>query len=117
MKKPCSLLVALGTLFIASTSSATDTQNTRVASVRVGIGTPSSGIIEIEASPSGRPGCSNYGDGSGRYFAVDLSTDGGREALKLATAAQLAGSTIRVQGTGSCTVNSNKEDLLAIYVY
>jgi hypothetical protein len=88
-----------------------------VTDVRVGIGTPSVGVIGIAVVPAVRPTCATYGGSrAGAYFGVDLSTDGGREALRLATAAQLSGKLVRVVGAGVCTANSNKEDLAQIYL-
>ena len=119
MKSLAAVLALFAGLSVAQSSGASDTFNTVIVEVRVGIGNPSVGVIQIGVDPANRPACATYSTGNnffGRWFAVDLSTDGGREALKLALAAQLAGKKVRLTGTGTCTVNTNKENLSSLYV-
>lgn len=107
-------------LLVTATASAATDQYSTIASARVGIGSPATGIIEMADNSSSKPACATYSQGGGalgRWFAVDLSTDGGKEAMKLAQAALLSGKQVRITGSGTCTVNSNKENLSAIYLY
>jgi hypothetical protein len=110
----------IAVLLATTTASATTDQFTHVASVRTAISTGSVGIIEMTENSLSKPACATFtqgGGAAGRWFAVDLSTDGGREALKVAQQALLAGKSVRITGSGTCTVNTNKEDLSAIYMF
>src|SRR5262249_2101975 len=83
MRKTIGILGMTVGIFIAGVSSASDTSGTKIMEVRVGIGSPSTGVIEIDRDPSSIPACATYSRNNnfhGRWFAVDLSTDGGREA-------------------------------------
>jgi hypothetical protein len=119
MRKGIGTLLAAAGILVASVSFASDTHGTRVVQTRIGIGSPSVGIIQIDRDPANIPACATYTTGNnahGRWFAVDLSTDGGREAFRLAMAAQLAGKPVRMTGSGTCTVNSNKENVSGLYM-
>lgn len=70
--------------------------------------------ITFNKTPSGAPVCATYDNGS--TLAVDISTNSGREWFKLATAAFLAGKTVRFVGSGTCTVHPTKEDLASLYM-
>jgi hypothetical protein len=112
-------MVVVASLFVAASGSASDNLNTTIVEVRVAIGSPSVGVIQIDRDPGNIPACGTYTTGNnahGRWFAMALNTDGGREALRVATAAQLSGKKVRVTGTGGCLVNANKEDLSSIYM-
>jgi hypothetical protein len=118
MRKAMMTLVGIATILTANASMASDTF-AKVAGLRIAVGSPATGVIEIDRDPSSIPACASYTTGNGahgRWFAVDLSTDGGREVFKLATAAFLAGKSVRVVGANGCTVNTNKEDLSNLYV-
>src|SRR6266581_85617 len=109
MKRSAAIVALLAGSFVAGASNASDNFNTTVVEVRIAIGNPSVGVIQIGQDANNRPTCATYSTGNnffGRWFAVDLSTDGGREAVKAALAAQLAGKRVRVTGSGTCTVNA-----------
>ena len=119
MNRMTGALGVLAGLLVATTSDASDTHNTKIVEVRVSIGTPSVGVIEMGHDAVNPPACASYSTGGGfkgRWLAVNLNTDGGREAMKVAVAAQLSGKNVRVTGSGSCLINSNKEDLSSIYM-
>jgi len=109
-------------LVVTATASATllTDQVTHIASVRVAIGSPSVGVIEMTEDSAARPTCSTFSQGGGtvgRFLAIDLSSDGGRESLKLAQEALLAGKSVRIVGTGFCTISTAKENLSQIYMF
>jgi hypothetical protein len=119
MKAFVGALTMVAGLFVAAASSASDTHNTTIVEVRVSIGTPSVAVLEMGNDAVSKPACATYSTGggfAGRWLAMDLSTDGGREAMKVALSAQLSGKRVRVTGSGTCTINSNKENLSSIYV-
>lgn len=101
---------------VAATSfAATDTSNVHIVETRIAIGTPSVGVIAMDgAAASGSvPACATY-NASGRWLTVDIGTDGGREVMKIAVAAQLSGKLVRITGSGTCI--GNKESVASIYM-
>jgi hypothetical protein len=119
MKRLLGAVAMVAGVLVTSSVSASDNLNTTIVEVRVAIGNPSVAVIEIDRDPAAIPSCATYTTGNnfhGRWFAMALNVDGGREALHVATAAQLAGKKVRVTGTGGCLVNTNKEDLSAVYM-
>lgn len=103
-------------LVAGAATAASDVSNARILQVRTDDN--GTGTISFDTfSGSGRPSCATFDSSSGRHLAVSLATIFGRETLKLAMAAQLAGKRVRYVGNNVCTVHSNKEDLGTLYVY
>lgn len=49
------------------------------------------------------------------YFAVNISTEGGKSAFKILLAAQVQNLPLMVYGTGQCTQSGGSEDVLYIW--
>lgn len=111
--KKSTLLGILGlSLLLGGVATAAEVDNTKIQYIRVAGDVLNIVVVNNVSSP---PGCSTH-QSNGRSFAISLSTEGGRETARLATAAFLAGRNVKIVGGGTCTVHGNKEDLTDIYL-
>lgn len=108
------LLAGVG-LTTAVAYAAADVSDARITQIRVDDN--ATATVSFDKDGTGRPTCASYDSSSGRHMTLDLTTNQGRETLKIATAAYLAGKLTRFVGTGSCTFHTNKENLKTLYVY
>jgi hypothetical protein len=64
-------------------------------------------LIELAGSPANKPGCALY-----TYWILkDETSLTGKQQLALLTAAKVAGQTVAISGTGSCTRWHDGEDI------
>jgi hypothetical protein len=92
-------------------AAASDVSNAKIVQIRVTNGDDA--IVTFNKDGT-EPSCATFDNG--RSLGVDLTTNTGREQLKIATAGYLAGKTFRFIGKGTCVVQSNKEDLQDIFM-
>lgn len=108
------LMAGIG-LVTAAAYAAADVSDARIVQLRVDDN--ATATISFDKDGTGRPSCATYDGSNGRHLTLDLGTNQGRETLKLATAAYLAGKLTRFVGSGTCTFHPNKENLKTLYVY
>lgn len=84
--------------------------STSTGTISVIYSSPSSDLvyIAVNPAPTARPACSTHGS---LYYAFDASTSAGKAVLASALTAYATGKTVRVDGTSSCTLYPNVEDL------
>jgi hypothetical protein len=69
-------------------------------------------FVHLSGTISGRPACNTLS-----AFAINLNAVGGKQALAALQLAQALGDTVRVVGTGTCTLwDQQREDLLIVDV-
>jgi hypothetical protein len=112
IERAAALMGALAILSTSIAQAASDEFNAHIVMVRVDA--TDDAIITFDKVPAGKPTCATYD--SGKALTADLATNSGRELFRLATAAYLAGKTVRFVGAGTCTIHSNKEDLSSLHV-
>jgi hypothetical protein len=108
------LLAGIG-LLAAVAHAAADVSDARIVQLRVDDN--ATATLTFDRDGAGRPACATYDGSNGRSLTLDLATNQGRETLKLATTAYLAGKMTRFVGSGLCTIHPNKENLKTLYVY
>jgi hypothetical protein len=87
--------------------------NVTVIAVQASVAGTGIFVVYLSAALSGQPSCAN-GAGASTLLIIDPNTAPGRAALAAASIAYSLGKTVDVWGSGTCTLTSNNENLLAI---
>jgi hypothetical protein len=105
-------LVSIATCFFAALSNAQASSINGVPKTNWTAANNSVVTVVMSGTTSGTiPSCSTAGP---NYYALDASTVTGSNMQKMLYAAQLAGASVNLLGTGSCTLQNNIETIAYI---